>query len=76
MGTSKWRRTMPFTSQDEDVARTIVTVWTRSGSFSFLAADLENGPVLAPEFGFFVRRTTPLSPLPAKPVQDSQAPFA
>ncbi len=48
MGTSKWRRTMPFTSQDEDVARTIVTVWTRSGSFSFLAADLENGPILRP----------------------------
>jgi hypothetical protein len=39
------------------VARTIVTVWTKSGSFSFLAADLEQGPVLAPEYGFFVRAT-------------------
>ena len=39
------------------MARTIVTVWTKSGSFSFLAADLEQGPVLAPEYGFFVRAT-------------------
>ena len=56
MGTSKWRRAMPFTSQPDDVARTIVTVWTKAGNFSFLAADLENGPILAPEYGFFVRR--------------------
>ncbi len=59
MGTSRWRRPMPFTSQADDVARTIVTVWTRSGSFSFLAGDLENGPILAPEYGFFVRRASP-----------------
>jgi hypothetical protein len=58
MGTSKWRKVLPFTSQADDVARTIVTVWTKSGSFSFLAADLENGPILAPEYGFFVRRTS------------------
>jgi hypothetical protein len=63
MGISKWRKEMPFTTQREDVARTVVTVRTKSGSFSFLAADLENGPVLAPEYGFFVRRT---SSLPAK----------
>ena len=56
MGSSKWRRVQPFTSQPEDVARTIVTVWTKSGNFSFLAGDLENGPILAPEYGFFVRR--------------------
>ncbi|HWD38626.1 MAG TPA: hypothetical protein VG944_07240 [Fimbriimonas sp.] len=62
MGTSKWRRRQEFTSQADDVARTIVTIWTRSGSFSFLAADLENGPILAPEYGFFVRRTSPLAP--------------
>ncbi|HXJ76234.1 MAG TPA: hypothetical protein VNM37_25475, partial [Candidatus Dormibacteraeota bacterium] len=58
MGTSKWRRVQPFTSQPDDVARTIVTVWTRSGNFSFLAGDLENGPILAAEYGFFVRRTS------------------
>jgi hypothetical protein len=62
MGTSKWRRVQPFTSQRDDVARTIVTVWTKAGNFSFLAADLENGPILAPEYGFFVRRTTELTP--------------
>jgi hypothetical protein len=61
VGTSKWRPTQPFTSQRDDVARTIVTLWTESGSFSFLAADLENGPILAPEYGFFVRRTSELA---------------
>jgi len=39
------------------VARSIVTVWTKSGSFSFLSSDLEQGPILAPEHGFFVRAT-------------------
>ena len=39
----------------KDVNRTIVTVRTASGSFSFLPADLETGPILAPEYGFFVR---------------------
>ena len=34
--------------------RTILTVRTNSGSFSFLPPDLSDGPVLAPEFGFFV----------------------
>lgn len=59
MGTSTWRKAIPFTSQSDDAARTIVTVWSKSGNFSFLAADLENGPILAPEYGFFVRRTSP-----------------
>lgn len=62
MGQSKWRKVQPYTTQAEDVARTIVTVWTKSGSFSFRASDLENGPILAPEYGFFVRRTSPLAP--------------
>ena len=31
------------------------------GNFSFLASDLEHGPILAPEYGFFVRATR-LSP--------------
>jgi len=71
MGTSKWRKVFPFTTQADDVARTIVTLWTKGGSFSFLAADLEHGPILAPEHGFFVRATgrseaTP-APAPAPP---------
>src|ERR1041384_6163173 len=36
MGTSKWRPVQPFTSQRDDVARTIVTLWTKAGNFSFL----------------------------------------
>lgn len=61
MGTSKWRKVQPFITQPDDVARTIVTVWTKAGSFSFLAADLENGPIYAPEYGFFVHRTSALA---------------
>ncbi len=71
MGTSKWRKVQPFISQRDDVARTIVTLWTKAGNFSFLAADLDNGPILAPEYGFFVRRTgrpaPALSPPPLEP---------
>ncbi|HTQ10260.1 MAG TPA: hypothetical protein VMI31_09335, partial [Fimbriimonadaceae bacterium] len=61
IGASRWRKVQPYTTQWDDVARTIVTVWTRSGSFSFLAADLEHGPIYAPEYGFFVRRASPLA---------------
>jgi hypothetical protein len=57
MGTSRWRRVWPYHAQPEDVARTILTVWTKSGSFSFQVSDLEQGPILAPEHGFFVRAT-------------------
>ena len=74
MGTAKWRQTQPFTSQRDDVARTIVTVWTESGNFSFLAADLENGPILAPEYGFFVRRTSEPPPPATTVVQDLRVP--
>jgi len=73
MGTSAWRRVWPYDAQQEDVARTIVTVWTRSGSFSFLAADLEHGPILAPEYGFFVRATALQR---AAPDSTSQPPFS
>jgi hypothetical protein len=55
IGSSRWRRVWPYHAQAEDVARTIVTVRTKAGSFSFQAADLELGPILAPEYGFFVR---------------------
>ena len=66
MGTSKWRREQPFVTQPDDVARTIVTLWTKAGNFSFLAADLENGPILAPEYGFFIRRTSKLASVAKK----------
>ncbi len=74
IGTAKWRRVQPFTSQRDDVARTIVTLWTKGGNFSFLSADLENGPILAPEYGFFVRRTSALPRIPAKPAPDLRVP--
>jgi len=74
MGTSKWRQEQPFTSQRDDVARTIVTLWTKAGDFSFLAADLENGPILAPEYGFFIRRTSKPASLPKKAAQDLRTP--
>jgi hypothetical protein len=35
---------------------TRVTVWTTAGSFTFLVRDLDKGPILAPEYGFFVTR--------------------
>jgi len=57
MGTSRWRKVWPYHARPEDVARSIITVRTRGGSFSFLVADLELGPILAPEYGFFVRAT-------------------
>ena len=56
------------------MARTIVTLWTKAGNFSFLSADLENGPILAPEYGFFVRRTSALPRIPAKPAPDLRVP--
>ena len=48
----------PGQAKIEDVNRTIVTVRTKSGSFSFLPGDLEHGPILAPEYGFFVAKAT------------------
>ena len=58
LGTSKGRKLWPYNAEPEDVARTIITVWTSAGNFSFLASDLEKGPILAPEYGFFVRAST------------------
>ncbi|MCC6820815.1 MAG: hypothetical protein IT579_08815, partial [Verrucomicrobia subdivision 3 bacterium] len=76
IGTSKWRPVQPFTSQRDDVARTIVTLWTQAGNFSFLASDLENGPILAPEYGFFVRRTSALPTPPTKSPPELRIPLA
>ena len=75
MGTSKWRKVQPFTSQRDDVARTIVTLWTKAGNFSFLAADLDNGPILAPEYGFFVRRTGRPAPTVSPPPLEPRTPL-
>jgi len=69
IGRSAWRRVWPYDAQAEDVARTILTVCTKAGSFSFLAADLEHGPILAPEFGFFVRAIRP----PEVPLEEPAA---
>jgi hypothetical protein len=55
IGSPHWPRVWPYHAQAQDVARTILTVWTQSGSFSFNVSDLEQGPILAPEYGFFVR---------------------
>ena len=32
-----------------------MTVWTKAGNFSFKVSDAEKEPILAPEYGFFVR---------------------
>lgn len=45
--------------------RTIVTVWTKAGSFSFKVSDVEKEPILAPEYGFFVRSVSSPAEAPA-----------
>ncbi len=65
MGSSPRHPQWPYHTPQEDVARSILTVWTGAGNFSFLVADLERGPLFAPEYGFFVRATS----RPAAPVQ-------
>ena len=47
---------------------TRITVWTKSGRFTFLTRDLEQGPILAPEYGFFVRAggSSVVPPAPAE----------
>ena len=67
IGTSPWRRMWPNVPSPADLPRTLVTVRTKSGGFSFLAADLENGPILAPEYGFFVRATGKMDSGPRVP---------
>jgi len=60
-------------------ARTILTVRTSSGSFSFQPVDLETGPILAPQYGFFVVATAqpkvePATQKPAAAPKASQVP--
>ena len=45
---------LPVLYASGSVRISILTVRTASGSFSFRPADLEDGPILAPEYGFFV----------------------
>ncbi len=82
IGTSRWRKVWPDHARAEDVPRTILTLWTRAGDTSILASDLEQGPVLAPEFGFFARAVSlsaakpsrlPMPPPapPAQPLDDA-----
>ena len=54
-----------FTDAVRGPGRTIVTVRTSSGSFSFQPVDLRTGPILAPEHGFFVRAPLRKQPKPA-----------
>ncbi len=79
MGASRWRKVWPYHAQPEDVPRTLLTVRTRSGGFSFQVSDLEQGPILAPESGFFVRVVAPpddgRSPVVSKPPAASQPPY-
>ncbi len=56
IGTTVKRKIIPYISQQEDVDRTIVTLWTKAGNFSFLAADLEKGPIYAPEYNVFIKK--------------------
>ena len=72
LGTSKDRKLWPYNAESDDVARTIVTVWSSAGNFSFLASDLEKGPILAPEYGFFVRATKPQAAIgPVVPIRET-----
>lgn len=59
-----------YTPSVRGPGRTILTVRTSSGSFSFQPIDLENGPILVTEYGFFVRAITqPQAPWPPQPPQ-------
>ena len=53
-----------YTAAVRGPGRSILTVRTSAGSLSFMPVDLENGPILAPEYGFFVRALAAPSPLP------------
>ncbi|MCL5096917.1 MAG: hypothetical protein M1608_05205 [Candidatus Omnitrophica bacterium] len=48
------RKVWPQHCSLADTYRSLITVRTQSGSFTFNVSDLENGPILAPEFGFYV----------------------
>ncbi len=57
-----------YTTSVRGPARTILTVRTASGSFSFQPVDLETGPILAPDYGFFVLASgQPATEPPAQP---------
>ena len=55
---------IPAAASFKGPARSLITLWTKAGNFTFQADDRERGPILAPEYGFFVRA---VSPAPAGP---------
>jgi len=71
-GTSRRGIVVPvlYTPAVRGPERTILTVRTVSGSFSFQPVDLETGPILASEYGFFVCATgQPQAPPTAQPAR-------
>jgi hypothetical protein len=62
-----------FTDATQGPVRTIITVRTSSGGFSFVPAELDYGPILAPEFGFFVCDTGSKIAKDAKPAPAEMA---
>ena len=63
-----------YTDAVRGPGRTIVTVRTSSGSFSFQPVDLRYGPILAPEYGFFVRALFRRQAKPAAPKKSQVRP--
>jgi hypothetical protein len=55
IGVSPPPRVWPYTTVAEDVPRSLINVWTKSGSFTFQVSDLDRGPIYASEYGFYVR---------------------
>ena len=43
-----------FQTDGEINSRTVVTLWTAAGDFSFAPRDLESGPILIPSLGVFI----------------------
>ena len=62
LGSPSLPRVWPYHALPEDVARSILTVWTPSGGFSVQVADLERGPILVPAYGCFLRATSERPP--------------
>ena len=57
-----------YTLAKRGPARSIVTVRTAAGSFSFQPVDLRDGPMLASEYGFFIRdQATKIAEAPMVP---------
>ena len=62
IGAGRWRKVWPYSAEACDSPRSLVTVQTKSGGFTFAVGDLEMGPIMAPEYGFFVRAVSGAKP--------------